>query len=42
MIEHIDILKEGASAVYGSDAVNRCGSTSFYHKFRGLEIRGHL
>src|SRR5882724_10027610 len=38
MIDHIDILKEGASAVYGADAV--AGVVNFFllHKFRGLEI----
>src|SRR5262249_55906349 len=36
----IDILKDGASAVYGSDAV--AGVVNFFliHKFRGLEIGG--
>src|SRR5436309_177141 len=40
MIDHIDILKDGASAVYGSDAV--AGVVNFFliHKFRGLEIGG--
>jgi iron complex outermembrane receptor protein len=40
MIDHIDILKDGASAVYGSDAI--CGVINFFlvHKFRGLEIGG--
>jgi iron complex outermembrane receptor protein len=40
MIDHIDILKDGASAVYGSDAI--CGVVNFFliHKFRGLEIGG--
>src|SRR6267143_108063 len=39
-VDHIDILKDGASAVYGSDAV--CGVVNFFliHKFRGLEIGG--
>src|SRR6266516_8183925 len=38
MIDHIDILKDGASAVYGADAV--AGVVNFFlvHKFRGLEI----
>jgi outer membrane receptor protein involved in Fe transport len=38
MIDHIDILKDGASAVYGSDAV--AGVVNFFliHKFRGVEI----
>src|SRR5205823_4904086 len=36
--DHIDIQKDGASAVYGSDAV--AGVINFFliHKFRGLEI----
>ncbi|PYK51797.1 MAG: hypothetical protein DME20_00805 [Verrucomicrobia bacterium] len=40
MIDHIDILKDGASAVYGSDAV--AGVVNFFliHKFRGLEVGG--
>src|SRR5436190_7514525 len=40
MIDHVDILKDGASAVYGSDAV--AGVINFFliHKFRGLEIGG--
>jgi len=40
LIDHIDILKDGASAVYGSDAV--AGVINFFliHKFRGLEIGG--
>src|SRR4029453_11244294 len=40
MIDHIDILKDGASAVYGSDAV--AGGVHFFliHKFRGLEVGG--
>src|SRR5205823_9738771 len=39
-IDHVDILKDGASAVYGSDAV--AGVVNFFliHKFRGLEIGG--
>ena len=38
MVDHVDILKDGASAVYGSDAV--AGVVNFFliHKFRGLEI----
>ena len=42
MIDHIDILKDGASAVYGSDAV--AGVINFFllHKFRGLEIGGSI
>ena len=39
MMDHVDILKDGASAVYGSDAV--AGVVNFLiHKFRGLEIGG--
>jgi iron complex outermembrane receptor protein len=40
MIDHIDIFKDGASAVYGSDAI--AGVVNFFliHKFRGLEIGG--
>src|SRR5256886_3323171 len=39
-VDHIDILKDGASAVYGSDAV--AGEVNFFliHKFRGLEVGG--
>jgi iron complex outermembrane recepter protein len=41
MVDHIDILKDGASAVYGADAV--AGVVNFFliHKFRGLEIGGN-
>src|SRR4029453_12839030 len=40
IVDHVDILKDGASAVYGSDAV--AGVINFFllHKFRGLEIEG--
>jgi iron complex outermembrane recepter protein len=40
MIDHVDILKDGASAVYGADAI--AGVVNFFllHKFRGLEIGG--
>ena len=42
MIDHVDILKDGASAVYGSDAI--AGVVNFFliHKFRGLEIGRYL
>lgn len=40
MIDHIDILKNGASAVYGSDAVAGVFNIFLLHKFRGLEIGG--
>src|SRR6266481_6279947 len=40
MIDHIDILKDGASAVYGSDAIGGVVNFFLIHKFRGLEIGG--
>ena len=42
MVDHIDILKDGASAVYGSDAI--AGVVNFFliHKYRGLEIGMHV
>ena len=40
MIDHIDILKDGASAIYGSDAVAGVINIFLPHKFRGLEIGG--
>src|SRR5881398_2591132 len=42
MIDHIDILKDGASAIYGSDAVAGVINIFLKHKFRGLEIGGSL
>jgi iron complex outermembrane receptor protein len=41
MIDHIDILKDGASAVYGSDAITGVVNFFLLHKFRGLEIGGN-
>jgi iron complex outermembrane recepter protein len=38
MIDHIDILKDGASAIYGSDAVAGVFNIFLKHKFRGVEI----
>src|SRR6266581_397316 len=38
MIDHIDILKDGASAIYGSDAVTGVFNIFLKHKFRGSEI----
>ena len=38
LIDHIDILKDGASAIYGSDAVGGVFNIWLIHKFRGLEI----
>ena len=40
IIDHLDILKDGASAVYGSDAVAGVVNYFLIHKFRGLEIYG--
>src|SRR5947207_1862692 len=42
MIDHIDILKDGASAIYGSDAVAGVFNIFLKHKFRGLEIGGSI
>src|SRR5439155_26687252 len=42
IIDHIDILKDGASAVYGSDAVAGVINIFLIHKFRGLEIGGSV
>src|SRR5437660_1840317 len=40
MIDHIDILKDGASAVYGTDAVAGVFNIFLIHKFRGVESGG--
>jgi iron complex outermembrane receptor protein len=40
MIDHVDILKDGASAVYGTDAVAGVINVFLKHKFRGLELGG--
>src|SRR5436305_2676827 len=40
MIDHLDILKDGSSAVYGSDAITGVANFFLVHKFRGLEIGG--
>jgi iron complex outermembrane recepter protein len=40
MIDHIDILKDGASAVYGSDAITGVVNFFLLHKFHGVEIGG--
>src|SRR5436190_14104275 len=42
VIDHIDILKDGASAIYGSDAVAGVINIFLIHKFRGLEIGGSI
>src|SRR5438309_4600189 len=40
MIDRIEILKDGASAIYGSDAIAGVFNIILVHKFRGLEIGG--
>ncbi len=42
LIDHIDILKDGASALYGTDAVAGVFNIFLVHKFRGLEIGGSI
>src|SRR5437763_5811999 len=38
LIDHIDILKDGASAIYGTDAVAGVLNVWLIHRFRGLEL----
>src|SRR5206468_10976026 len=38
MVDHVDILKDGASAVYGSDSISSVVNFFLVHKLRGLEI----
>ena len=38
LIDHIDILKDGASPVYGTDAVDGVVNVYLIHRFRGLEM----
>src|SRR5439155_624011 len=38
MVDHVDILKDGASAVYGTDAIAGVFNFFLVHKFRGLEV----
>ncbi len=38
LIDHIDILKDGASPVYGSEAVSGVVNVFLIHRFRGLEV----
>jgi iron complex outermembrane recepter protein len=38
LIDHIDILKDGASAVYGPDAVAGVFNVWLIHRFRGVEV----
>src|SRR6184192_2495825 len=42
MIDRIEILKDGASAIYGSDAIAGVFNIILKHKFRGLEIGGTI
>ena len=38
LIDHVDILKDGASAIYGSDAVAGVFNIWLIHRYRGLEV----
>jgi outer membrane receptor protein involved in Fe transport len=38
LIDHIDILKDGASPIYGSEAVSGVVNVFLIHRFRGLEV----
>ena len=38
LIDHIDILLDGASAVYGSDAIGGVVNVWLIHRFRDIEI----
>ena len=38
LIDHIDVLKDGASPIYGTDAVAGVVNVYLIHKFRGLEL----
>src|SRR5213592_4626113 len=38
LIDHIDVLKDGASAIYGADAVDGVFNVWLIHRFRGVEI----
>src|SRR5467141_1803073 len=40
MIDRIEILKDGASAIYGADAIAGVFNIILVHKFRGLEVGG--
>src|SRR5439155_10194943 len=40
LIDHIDILKDGASPIYGTEAVAGVVNVSLIHRFRGLEVYG--
>ena len=39
LIDHVEILKDGASAIYGSDAVSGVFNVLLTHRFRGLEVQ---
>src|ERR1700737_4896645 len=41
LVDHLEILKDGASAIYGADAVSGVVNYFLIHKFRGLEIGGN-
>lgn len=38
LVDHIDILKDGASAIYGTDAIDGVVNVWLIHRFRGLEV----
>jgi outer membrane receptor protein involved in Fe transport len=38
LIDHVDILKDGASAVYGPDSVAGVMNIWLIHRFRGLQV----
>src|SRR5437763_2007837 len=38
LIDHAELLKDGASAIYGADAVAGVFNVYLIHKFRGMEI----
>ena len=38
LVDHIDVLKDGASAIYGSDAIAGVFNAVLTHKFRGVEV----
>ncbi len=38
LIDHIDVLKDGASPIYGTDAVAGVINVYLIHRFRGLEL----
>src|SRR5207302_6242388 len=38
LIDHIDVLKDGASAIYGADAVCGVFNVFLIHRFRGVEL----